>query len=387
MGLIIDPNTVSLLYGVEKRPNEPVYFCDESGRSGPNYIDPDQPLFVLAGYLVPEDKYGVLLELLKEVRRAAGIDQGELKFGRLQGTARARTALSRFICQANKVFPPIAVAVEKRYFAGIKLCTIFLDRHFNDRAPVVDVQDAREADRAKQRAEVLATLPDGALERLRMMLAEPTAESVLACFDATTGALRNAGHEELANMLEGARPNLGEVARALEAELSLWDVYGPQGGTLRMGSHLDLDAFGWCFDELNGLLANLGVKRAHIICDQAQGQRAHERLFLARRFGNRQRPPLPAQTLHFANSADVPGLQAADLLVSSVRLAVLGGWKPELQDAVDSILLTIYSSPPKWRFFGGPSAFKQLMVKVAASWRRRQEVRSRLIGLLKSRVG
>ena len=35
-------------------PPQVIVYCDESGSSGPNYLDLDQPFFVVAGWVTPE---------------------------------------------------------------------------------------------------------------------------------------------------------------------------------------------------------------------------------------------------------------------------------------------------------------------------------------------
>ncbi|MBK6045983.1 DUF3800 domain-containing protein [Streptomyces sp. MBT55] len=70
----------------------PVVYADESSNSGQNLLDPDQPVFTVAGVHLPDE---LAMSIVDEVRAQLPPTQGEPKYGSLARSSRGRKALMR----------------------------------------------------------------------------------------------------------------------------------------------------------------------------------------------------------------------------------------------------------------------------------------------------
>ncbi|TDU67095.1 DUF3800 domain-containing protein [Streptomyces sp. KS 21] len=70
----------------------PAVYADESSNSGQNLLDPDQPVFTVAGVHLPDE---LAASIVDEVRSQLPSTQGEPKYGSLARSSRGRKALTR----------------------------------------------------------------------------------------------------------------------------------------------------------------------------------------------------------------------------------------------------------------------------------------------------
>lgn len=110
-----------------------LYF-DESGNTGINYVDPHQPVFVMAGWLVRDDQRGILERAVATVR-ALYPDSPEVSASLVLGTpvgqARAAHLLRELIAAGVQ---PVYALAEKRHAVVAKFVDVFFDPFHNDRA-------------------------------------------------------------------------------------------------------------------------------------------------------------------------------------------------------------------------------------------------------------
>src|SRR5580698_458587 len=96
-------------------------YCDESGNSGPNLIDEQQPCYVLAGVLSPSEGDEWLVAILDELRRDYNI-VGEFKGSRLLERARGWRLVGDLVAAiAQRGGLLMYHVVEKRYAIAAKV--------------------------------------------------------------------------------------------------------------------------------------------------------------------------------------------------------------------------------------------------------------------------
>jgi hypothetical protein len=187
----------------------------------------------------------------------------------------------------------------------------------------------------------------------------------------------------------GIRGNLPAVVKALQSELEAWDVIGPKGNAFRVGTTVDFDAFYFCIDALDRMLAQLkqthpDIQQVDVICDTSQGMEAFRKLHAKLKASGGL---THLRDLTPGDSALNLGLQAADLLAGSVRYVFRNSQvAPEFQEAADALLFSFFSSPPKGHLLISQVEYRRLANGSTEFWRRRQQVRKDIVGLLRSRA-
>lgn len=117
--------------------NELHVFCDESGNTGSNFLDPDQPVYVLAGWGVKFDDLLLASAEVDSCHNRCGI-RGELHTKKLLKTQKGCKASADLI---GNLFAlpclPIFTIVEKRYAVAAKIVDTYLDYIYNPEAPKI----------------------------------------------------------------------------------------------------------------------------------------------------------------------------------------------------------------------------------------------------------
>ena len=113
------------------------FFCDESGNTGVHWGDPDQPVFVHGGWLIPNANQDALLAELPFFRRRYQLNATELKWQQLARRANG-SAIFRDIFElmlANSSIP-IFLAMDKDYAIAAKAVETFFDPAYNHFLPM-----------------------------------------------------------------------------------------------------------------------------------------------------------------------------------------------------------------------------------------------------------
>jgi len=96
-----------------------IYFADEAGNTGSNYLDQGQPYYVLAGFVLRPNQVDsardVILNALKGTKAAELSAQTLLRRGKI-------TTITRIIRDLGKVGAfPAASLIEKRFALGARI--------------------------------------------------------------------------------------------------------------------------------------------------------------------------------------------------------------------------------------------------------------------------
>jgi hypothetical protein len=107
-------------------------FVDEAGNSGSNFLDLEQPFYVVGGWVIPNPQLKND-SLIKELAQTLNV-KGELKGTNLTGNKRNQGLLKEFYnklielgCRQTVMF------AEKKYCIAAKVIETFLDPVYNDR--------------------------------------------------------------------------------------------------------------------------------------------------------------------------------------------------------------------------------------------------------------
>jgi len=108
------------------------FYCDESGNTGVNWGDPDQPVFVHGGWMIPSRCQGDLLAALPVLRERHRLKAAELKWQQLDrrgnGSAVFRDIFETML--ANAAIPFFHV-MDKDYILAAKAVDTFFDPAYN----------------------------------------------------------------------------------------------------------------------------------------------------------------------------------------------------------------------------------------------------------------
>src|SRR5262245_49053074 len=106
-------------------------YCDEAGNSGANLLDADQPVYVVGGWVVPDNRAGAVERVIEALTQ--GFAGQELKGTRFLGRRRGQEAypgLMRDIAGAGAW--PVFAIFEKRFWIAGKVVEVLFDPTYND---------------------------------------------------------------------------------------------------------------------------------------------------------------------------------------------------------------------------------------------------------------
>src|SRR5690349_17912865 len=107
-------------------------YCDESGNDGPNYLNPHQPFYVLAGWAVPDKRIVDATLAVERTRVRIVPDADELKFKMFKKSEGRREAVIALMSELGQLgLVPIFVFAEKRFCIAAKIVETFLDPYYN----------------------------------------------------------------------------------------------------------------------------------------------------------------------------------------------------------------------------------------------------------------
>ena len=186
-------------------------YLDESGNTGLNLLDPDQPTYALAGWLVRADQADAARAAVTRVASESG--SGDLKGSRMMRSATGRARAERVIGDLRQLgCQPAYSLYEKRYAVAAKIVDAFLDSAYNDHLPAMFDADSM----AKQSvAQQLYNLPDGSLAPAWDSIRAVDPERMRDSLNALVGRCRILGADGLAYWLAGARGHVERIAADL----------------------------------------------------------------------------------------------------------------------------------------------------------------------------
>lgn len=183
--------------------NDAEIFADEAGHSGANYIDPGQPIFVTAAFIVPEHAKELVNKELTDFRSSHRPSRGqaiELKFGRAVGNPNTRDALAglldRLMDAGCEAVPDVW---EKRFGIATRIVDALCDTDYNPAA--LDRLHPLNPSRREIAYFLDATLPDDALHAFARAYRAVDGAALRSARDRISLLARLGGQSEVADLI------------------------------------------------------------------------------------------------------------------------------------------------------------------------------------------
>ena len=188
-----------------------IVHCDESGNSGDNYLESEQPFYVLAGWITPANKLDEASGVVQKTLNNICPQRTELKAGAfLKNELRKNAAVDMFTQLGALGCMPIMVVAEKLYCLTGKIVETFLDPAFN---ATIGPAFTYDTETKKELANTLmARLPKEVLGRFAETYRHPTSEGFSHSLEEIARAATAYVNPELAKCLEGSIPKIKEIA-------------------------------------------------------------------------------------------------------------------------------------------------------------------------------
>jgi hypothetical protein len=340
------------------------FYVDEAGHAGANYLDSDQPFHIAGGFLVPEHGTTTLDRGLQVVTG----ESSEIRGSRLTRTRRGQELAATAIHSLREDgATPFFWALERSYCIAGKLVDVFLDPDYYPECAWLPVWDYNKRDEVSQLLAV--TAPAELLDDFGRAYRRPQRDAWQSVLERLVDSLRQAREAMLADTFESAQRVLDDIIEredmgadhaehaalnipALVQVLRLVDRYVEwKGGTFRTVHDQNVQfehRFRW-------ILQALSVE-PDCSADFAMPNGRVERLLLGR-----------LRSLEFGDSKNSRGLQAADLLVSSIARVTKGiltppeQWRPATKKLAREVLPPIMGEIPT---FGGMYAKTDTKVRL-----------------------
>lgn len=201
----------------EEKPDLTLY-CDEAGNTGDNYLDPEQPVFGMAGVVLRPETEPLLaarvatLEAEYRSTLAPRERKKEVKSSKVLRTEKGRRLVVNLVRGLGGlgVLPIVAVA-EKRFCAAAKIVETLLDPEHNSAAEWLPTTDNVERPRS---AEILAEYSLPVLQEFVSAYQQPSVEAIAAAAEALASEAEQRGHAHLAVSFRGARDSAATIADA-----------------------------------------------------------------------------------------------------------------------------------------------------------------------------
>jgi len=322
-----------------------VVYADESGHSGDNYLDPQQPIFVMAAWVVPSASVSKVSQAVADTRvrhAPSGSRRPELKFSRLVRNAAGQTLVADLLSGLMTFGAvPVVEVWEKSFGISTRVVDALCDEDHNDAARVR--LPSFMGDRRKKFAYWLdENLPTDALREFAVAFRQGNEGKLERARDRISNLLTLAGRDEDGWMI--AQCDITAMVKVEHDE------------SLRAHRTIHLPAF-------LGLLGN--CQRVLERCDETAELRYDEQSEFRQPFEDaysmmedvplREIPISETrmagfgasriESLSMESSTFSPGIQAADALANTVRVGVADPSKFAGASPLAEPLRTIFGVP------------------------------------------
>lgn len=301
-------------------------FCDESGNTGTNLLDNNQPIFVVGGWVVPISILDQARNLVNDSLKYILSPSGELHGVELLNKKRGRKTilqLIRNLCELNCL--PVSVVAEKRYVLAGTVLEIFLDPGSNPRSPRDFDFNATGKPEA---ADIIYNMPDAILHDFFKAWQVLDRQLLLDSLLKVCAELTIRQNTWLADMLMGCHPNIDNLINDNLDDRAL--LHG------KKITALNLSAFVRYFQYLEELGRIGNSSRIYVTHDNIdEFNESFYKILEVYRDSDESVVHLSPQTnlffgfksvkeLRCADSKSEPLLQAADVLVTSIQRFTVG---------------------------------------------------------------
>jgi len=291
-------------------------FCDEAGNTGSNLSDPQQPIYVLAGWIYNEEKLSGIQAIIDRVRRPGA---KEVKAARLLESGRGMKDLAGAIQDLAQVGGiPIVVVAEKKYAIAGKIVESYLDPAHNQ---LIGGDWTWDSDLMQDAAEMCFQLPDPLLSEFAAAYRNNDGLGLEAVLLKLVAVLSGPKESPLSVLMLGSKGRMTEVAEE-----------GTKASRLRRGvNSLNFPVFWSLLHMVESIGRAYGADSISILHDETREFcDAFQMAFEAVKNGAGGGVILPndgvihgrlevVSKLEYSTSHETPGIQAAEMLAGGVR--------------------------------------------------------------------
>lgn len=113
------------------------FYCDESGNTGTHWGDPDQPIFVHGGWMVPTEDEASISASVTELRNRHRLNAPELKWQQLARRTDPGSIFRDFFeMMLDRRCLPFFWVMDKDFITGAKVVETFFDPEYNKTYPM-----------------------------------------------------------------------------------------------------------------------------------------------------------------------------------------------------------------------------------------------------------
>lgn len=177
-------------------------YCDESGNSGGNYLDPQQPFYILAGWFVERNLKYRAENRISLFKKEHFPDKEELKGAEILKSNRGQILGNKLISDLGQAHCiPFFVIAEKRYCLSAKMVEAFLDSEHNEKvSPAFSWMNGIK----KDIAQVIYNISDRSLEMFANAYKNPSIEALMNAQQTLIYELNQNSYSEIASAIEGS---------------------------------------------------------------------------------------------------------------------------------------------------------------------------------------
>jgi hypothetical protein len=307
------------------------FYCDESGNSGGDFWNKDQPVYVLAGWLVKkEERFKVDAFMKKSLQKYYPLSK-ELKAKDIMGSVKGTSFFQHFLHDIGQLCTPFFYLAEKRYLVAAKLVEAFLDPAHNEN--LYDEFTWLNVEK-KNIAQTLYDKCPKTIDDYAELYKRPKINLLEQLRDTLISELESHNEHSLAEVIRGANAHLDDI---------LWEEeYGIVSLPRRASKTINYPIFEALCTMIEHFARQKDIKKVRIIHDEiAQLQRAYTDTFNIHRNAGEMAFQYQdgtysytrferIQTLRFGKSVMDPMIQAADLLaglIAGLSVRILRGEK------------------------------------------------------------
>ncbi len=329
--------------------NNALAYCDESGNTGANLLDPNQPLLVVGGWFVLDGLIEAAERIVREYIDSLAPGDNEVHGIVLLRSKAGTQGILSLIQNLQQGCVPICQIVEKRILLVGHIFDVFLKPRFNPNIPDA-FEDYFEG--KIELAEKVYSLPDNILAEFIKAYNTLDRSLLLSSLRNITTALSHGLEIKLADLMLGSGPNINAIIEYNNTGRVHFDSV-----TLNTPNVASFHMF---FQSLEHMGRIAEIPKITIVHDESpQFVDAFPKIFEESRDDNRNyvfkegphsyvyRGFESLKEFRFADSKDEPLLQAADVLVSAMYRYAVNVYKDKPNPAaLVEIARVLLTDPP-----------------------------------------
>ncbi|GIP37916.1 hypothetical protein J31TS4_11960 [Paenibacillus sp. J31TS4] len=305
------------------------FYCDESGNSGGDFWNKDQPVYVLAGWLIKKEERFKVDGIVNKYKEKYYPYNKELKAKDIIETDKGAIFLVEIFTHVGQYATPFFYLAEKRYLVAAKLVEAFFDPAHNEQLS----DDFTWLNKVKK--EIAQKIYDkcySTIDAYAELYKRPSLDLLHGLHETFVRELELKEESELANVVRGAIPHLDTI---------LWEEeYGLTSLPKKASKTVNYPVFEALCNLLEHFARQQNIHKIRIFHDEiAQLEKAYLETFNIHR--NAGKAIFQYQdgtysythfdrikTLRFAKSLEEPAIQVSDLLagfISSICVRSLRG--------------------------------------------------------------